>query len=207
MVSILHDMHRHSSFGPLDEYYELLGNLKKAIGQGLVKEIPPSSDKRRSARERWFVEDQTGVVFRLEEPDAPFRGSWTQVDFSTPSWARTRRPEKVCCPSAEVTTASSPTGQADPEHERLVAKSIFVEMHRGQQFGSWQEYYELRGRLVDAIEQGLVKEIAPSSDSRPYVGEKWFVENSSGIVFRVLRPDPPVRGWWAEVEFPKTAAS
>ncbi len=175
-------MHRYSSFGPLDEYYELLGNLKKAIEQGLVKEIPPSSDRRRSLRERWFVENQTGIVFRLEEPGSPCGGSWTQVDFSSPSSPRARPAEKLCRPSAEIVTASAPTREADPEHERLVAKSIFVEMHRGQQFGSWQEYYELRGRLVDAIEQGLVKEIAPSSDSRPYVSEKWFVENSSGIV-------------------------
>ena len=115
MVSIFHDMHRHSSFGPLDEYYELLGNLKKAMEQGLVKEISPSSDRRKSVRERWFVENQTGVVFRLEEPGSPCGGSWTQVDFSSLLLPRTRSTEELFQASAEVVTVPAPTSEVDPE--------------------------------------------------------------------------------------------
>ena len=85
--------------------------------------------------------------------------------------------------------------------------SIFDEMHRRPQFDSWNDYYGLVDSLNRATEQGLVKEIPPSSDMRHGWSERWFVEECSGIVFRLLSPDPPTAGEWSEVEFPKREVS
>jgi hypothetical protein len=85
--------------------------------------------------------------------------------------------------------------------------SIFNEMHRSPEFNSWDEYDGLVNSLNRAIEQGFVKEIPPSSEMRHGWSEKWFVEESSGLVFRLLSPDPPARGEWSEVEFPERQAS
>jgi hypothetical protein len=55
--------------------------------------------------------------------------------------------------------------------------------------------------LGEATERGHVLEIAPSSVGREAWGERWFVEKESGVVFRLIEPDPPIAGEWSEVEF------
>jgi hypothetical protein len=78
--------------------------------------------------------------------------------------------------------------------------SIFEEMHSSPEFGSWVDYEDLLRQLDAVIARGLVKEITPSSDLRHGWSERWFIENQSGVVFRLLSPDPPARGEWFEVE-------
>jgi hypothetical protein len=79
--------------------------------------------------------------------------------------------------------------------------SIFHEIDSNCRISSWEQYDELLSRLKDAIERELVKEIAPSSDMNPSPSERWFVEMSSGVVFRLRSPEPPAFGEWSEVEF------
>ena len=81
--------------------------------------------------------------------------------------------------------------------------SIFREMHNSSSIGSWEQYDDLVKRLKKAIEQGIVKEISPSSEMIERLGEMWYVEMSSGVVFRLASPNPPAFGTWEEVEFPE----
>jgi hypothetical protein len=81
--------------------------------------------------------------------------------------------------------------------------SIFEEMHRARSFGGWRDYNELLRMLGEATERGHVLEIAPSSVGCVARVERWFVEKESGVVFRLIEPDPPVAGEWSEVEFPE----
>jgi hypothetical protein len=80
--------------------------------------------------------------------------------------------------------------------------SIFNDMHRSPDFNSWADYKGLVHSLETAIQQGLVEEVHPSSDMRHGWSEKWFVEVGSGVIFRLLSPEPPASGEWSEVEFP-----
>ena len=80
--------------------------------------------------------------------------------------------------------------------------TIFREMHHAHSFGGWEDYEELLRMLGEAAERGQIKEIKTSSDVRHGFFERWFVEISSGIVFKLVEPDPPAAGEWSEVEFP-----
>jgi hypothetical protein len=82
--SIFEDMHRSRSFGGWRDYNELLRMLGEAIERGHVNEIQPGSVGRDARIERWFVEKETSVVFRLIEPDPPAAGDWSEVEF--PDW-------------------------------------------------------------------------------------------------------------------------
>lgn len=84
--------------------------------------------------------------------------------------------------------------------------SIFEEMHRARSFGGWRDYDEVLRMLGEAIERGHVLEIAPSSVGREAWGERWFVEKGTGVVFRLIEPDPPAAGEWSEVDFRETPA-
>jgi hypothetical protein len=76
-------------------------------------------------------------------------------------------------------------------------------MHRARSFGGWRDYNELLRMLGEATERGHVLEIAPSGIWCEASGERWFVEKDTGVVFRLLEPDPPAAGEWSEVEFPE----
>lgn len=80
--------------------------------------------------------------------------------------------------------------------------SIFSEMHSSAEFGSWSDCDDLLEKLGRSITDGLVREIPPSSELRHGWSERWFIENRSGIVYRLISPDPPARGEWVDVEFP-----
>ena len=81
--------------------------------------------------------------------------------------------------------------------------SILNEIHRSNEFDSWNDYDDLLNNLGELIRQGLVKEISVDGSLRHGWSEKWFVEMKEGVVFRLLSPDPPSRGEWSEVEFIK----
>jgi hypothetical protein len=83
--------------------------------------------------------------------------------------------------------------------------SIFTEIHKQRQFSGWDDHRELLRKLHELIGQSIVTEIRPSTDMKPSWDERWFVENGTGIVFRLLDPNPPDAGVWEEVEFPKRA--
>lgn len=83
-----------------------------------------------------------------------------------------------------------------------VDMSIFEEIHPGRRFGSSSSYNDLVARLKELIEQDIIKEVIPSIDLSPSLGERWFMENSSGVIYRLLGPDFPDMGEWSEVEFP-----
>ena len=81
--------------------------------------------------------------------------------------------------------------------------TIFKEMHASPSFGGWRDYNELVRMIGEARDRGHISEIKPSSDVPHGHFERWFLEHESGIVFRLLEPDPPAAGEWSEVEFPR----
>jgi len=81
--------------------------------------------------------------------------------------------------------------------------SILKEIHRSNEFTSWNDYDGLLNELSELIRKGLVKEISVDSGLRHGWSEKWFVETKEGVVFRILSPAPPSRGEWSELEFLK----
>ena len=55
--------------------------------------------------------------------------------------------------------------------------------------------------IEEATNRGHISEVKPSSDVPHSLLERWFVEKISGVVFRLVEPDPPVAGEWSRVEF------
>ncbi len=66
-------------FGPRTDYGELVRMLSEAIEDGLVEEIP-NTWKGPGRFVQWFREKSTGVVYALEEPNAPSTGSWRELE-------------------------------------------------------------------------------------------------------------------------------
>lgn len=81
--------------------------------------------------------------------------------------------------------------------------SILQEIYPHNTINSWKLQDELLRGLEIAIEKGTVQEIQPSSDIPHQFGERWFLDNATGVVFRFREPNPPANGSWSEVEFPK----
>jgi hypothetical protein len=80
-------------------------------------------------------------------------------------------------------------------------------MHASRSFGGWRDYNELLRMISEATDRGHISEIKPSSDVPHGYFERWFVEHESGIVFRLVEPDPPAPGDWSEIEFPSRSES
>jgi hypothetical protein len=64
--------------------------------------------------------------------------------------------------------------------------SILKEIHPDRWSGSWEDFDDLLDSLRTLIENGLVQEIPPSSDMRPALSERWFVDNATNVVFKLL---------------------
>lgn len=78
--------------------------------------------------------------------------------------------------------------------------SVFEEMHPRRQFSSWREYDELNRMLGEAISRGFVEEVPVMRSSTTPNREKWFRDNETGDIFRLLEPEPPAQGWWERVD-------
>jgi hypothetical protein len=77
-MSIFQEMFDQKRFSWPDEYEELLRKLSEAIERGFVEEIP-NTWKGIYRHSRWFREKSTGVVYALDQPEAPARGSWREL--------------------------------------------------------------------------------------------------------------------------------
>ena len=73
------------SFRSPGEYADFLSLLEISISSGDLSEVPV--DPRYGPGElyggRWFRVAETGEVWRLLEPDFPFRGRWERVRSSS----------------------------------------------------------------------------------------------------------------------------
>lgn len=69
-------------FDSLRSYEDFVISIESKINDGSVKEIPivKSYQKGLLYGGRWFLDCESGEVWRLIEPDFPFRGVWEPVD-------------------------------------------------------------------------------------------------------------------------------
>jgi len=77
-MSIFQEMYDQKHFSSPYEYEDLLRMLSEAIERGFVEEIP-NRWKGPGRFVKWFRENGTGVVYALEEPNAPSRGTWWEL--------------------------------------------------------------------------------------------------------------------------------
>lgn len=71
-------------FASPGEYRRFVCYLEDQIANGHARELPSDPDyvKGMISGGRWFEEAETGSVWRLVEPDFPFRGLWEPVRSS-----------------------------------------------------------------------------------------------------------------------------
>ncbi len=75
---------RDPGFSSWQDYDHFLIVLQHLMAEGAIREISPSFDMNPVPSERWFVENDSGRVFRLTEPDPPARGWRSEVVFENP---------------------------------------------------------------------------------------------------------------------------
>ncbi len=63
------------------EYERFVEYIEKQVESGLVDEIEPNPEMRDGYPNngRWFLDLETKEVWRLIEPDFPFKGTWEPV--------------------------------------------------------------------------------------------------------------------------------
>ena len=79
-----------SSFDSRSEFEAFRTYLEKQIHENVVVEVEGNPDYQRDMvyGGRWFKYLPTGEIWRLVDPDFPYRGAWEPVDenFSNKSW-------------------------------------------------------------------------------------------------------------------------
>ena len=67
-----------------NEYERFVKYIEKQVANGIAREVnpDPNYDKGEIFGGRWFEENSTGSVWRLIEPDFPFKGLWEPVTLS-----------------------------------------------------------------------------------------------------------------------------
>jgi hypothetical protein len=68
-------------FVSLGEYHRFLRYIEAQVADGFAQELPvdPSYGPGELFGGRWFQNSDTGEVWRLIEPDVPFKGLWEPV--------------------------------------------------------------------------------------------------------------------------------
>ena len=70
-------------FETLGEYRRFCAWLDSQVTSGIVERIPVGFSKKNvpfGIDEKWFRCKESGEVWHLLAPDAPFCGSWTEVE-------------------------------------------------------------------------------------------------------------------------------
>ncbi|MBK7208533.1 MAG: hypothetical protein IPH91_09770 [Elusimicrobia bacterium] len=72
------EIHGFQTTGEFNRFVEF---LKTQVNLGILQEIPsdPAYSKGEIVGGRWFREIKSGKVWRLIDPDPPFRGLWEMV--------------------------------------------------------------------------------------------------------------------------------
>jgi hypothetical protein len=70
-------------FASLREYQRFVVSIEEHIKAGSIQEIAAEKDYHRGEiyGGRWFEHLRSGEVWRLVEPDFPFKGLWERVTF------------------------------------------------------------------------------------------------------------------------------
>ncbi|MFL5344927.1 MAG: hypothetical protein ACJ8AT_09035 [Hyalangium sp.] len=85
----------------------------------------------------------------------------------------------------------------------LPKRSILAKLHSGKQFESLDEHQEFQLRLAAELEKGSVERIPVGKLFSYVTPEEWYREKDSGIVYRYIPPEFPLKGHWLRVKDPE----
>jgi len=80
--------------------------------------------------------------------------------------------------------------------------SILKRIHRSEEIETSAAYEEVHARLRNLLDRGIIEAINPKKHYSSMSEEIWFRDKRSGVVYRLVPPDFPSVGVWAEVEEP-----
>jgi len=68
-------------------------------------------------------------------------------------------------------------------------------------FTSLDEYKVLKKCIENSVQTGNTEEIKPDPDCIPgyFYGERWFLHQETGEIWRLVPPDFPFRGYWKKL--------
>ncbi|HVG63073.1 MAG TPA: hypothetical protein VNA24_31205 [Hyalangium sp.] len=85
----------------------------------------------------------------------------------------------------------------------LPKRSILSKLHSGKEFSSLEDVQAFEQRLAAELEKGSVERIPVGKMFSHTTPEEWYREKDTGIVYRYIPPEFPLKGMWARVEDPE----
>jgi hypothetical protein len=85
----------------------------------------------------------------------------------------------------------------------LPRRSILSKLHSGEQFESFDEVQEFQQRLTLELEKGTIERIPVGKLFSYATPEEWYREKDSGVVYRYIPPEFPLKGHWLRVKNPE----
>lgn len=82
-------------------------------------------------------------------------------------------------------------------------KSILAKLHSGEEFASLEDVQLFQARLAAELEQGTVERIPVGKMLSHTTPEEWYREKETGVVYRYVPPEFPLKGHWGRVEKPE----
>ena len=82
-------------------------------------------------------------------------------------------------------------------------RSILSKLHPREQFDSLEEVQEFERRLTLEIDRGTVERIPVGKLFSYATPEEWYREKDSGVVYRYVPPEFPLKGHWLRVKNPE----
>jgi len=80
--------------------------------------------------------------------------------------------------------------------------SILKRIHRAEQIETSADYEAIGAKLKDLVDRGIIEALHAKKHYSSMSGEIWFRDKRRGVVYRLVPPDFPSVGRWAEVENP-----
>jgi hypothetical protein len=85
----------------------------------------------------------------------------------------------------------------------LPKRSVLSQLHSGKDFESLEDVQHFQRRLAAELGTGAIERIPVGRLLSHTMPEEWYRETRTGIVFRYIPPEFPLRGRWERVENPE----
>jgi hypothetical protein len=85
----------------------------------------------------------------------------------------------------------------------LTKASLLSKLHSGKEFGSAEDVQRFERRLTEELERGTIERIPVGQLLSHATPEEWYREKQTGIVYRYVPPEFPLKGHWQRVEEPE----
>ena len=85
---------------------------------------------------------------------------------------------------------------------RRNAGAVLGSLHAGEEFDSREDVQRFEHALAVELEKGTIERIPVGRLLSHSAPEEWYREKASGVVYRYVPPEFPLKGHWARVEEP-----